>query len=69
MPELPDNNADEARRWMRNVEEDLHAWAVDGRYGDDVRDEDREQAVLFAALAEDVVSRERSELGEPPGEE
>ena len=25
MPELPDNNYDEARRWLQNVEDDLHA--------------------------------------------
>jgi HEPN domain-containing protein len=25
MPELPDNNYDEARRWLRSVEDDLHA--------------------------------------------
>ncbi|HLI14874.1 MAG TPA: HEPN domain-containing protein [Acidimicrobiales bacterium] len=25
MPELPDNNYEEARRWLQNVEDDLHA--------------------------------------------
>jgi HEPN domain-containing protein len=25
MPELPDNNDEEARRWLQNVEDDLHA--------------------------------------------
>jgi hypothetical protein len=25
MPELPDNNYDEARRWLQNVEDDLRA--------------------------------------------
>ena len=28
MPELPDNSFDEARRWLANVEDDLHAMRV-----------------------------------------
>jgi HEPN domain-containing protein len=31
MPELPDNSFDEARRWLANVEEDLHAMGAVAR--------------------------------------
>jgi hypothetical protein len=68
MSELPDNNRDEVRRWLSNVEDDLSALEVllrddiDGRYADDLRDASRTEAMRFADLARFVVASVRTTL-------